>query len=462
MSFTSHEFAILLAATFALYYLPWFARLQVPLLVAASLVFYAFDQYLLLPLLLVAVVITYAAMLRAIARDRVSAAAGIAGNLGLLAFFKYKLLFVTPGQAVYTGQPAVDFLIGLPLPIGISFFVFHNISLIADYYTHGRDRPRPSPLDVVLYIMFFPQLVSGPITRAIGFLPQIGTKQFRDIPWAQAIRFLILGFFFKLVVANNLAQATAWMNPEASSALGGGDRLLLLFAYSCQIYADFMGYSVIALGLALLFGYRLPVNFDLPYAARSFSDFWNRWHISLSSWLRTYLYLPLGGNRRGRARTYLNLMIVMGLGGLWHGAAVSYLVWGLAHGALLAIERFVRDNLPWATRERLAASRIAGFGYSLFVFVAVSFCWLLFRFEHFPHAAAYLQAMAADPLGFRMGTNAYLLIVSAAAPVLIQHVFARRVDIAARPVPAAFLYAAMLFLAITERGADTPFIYFRF
>ena len=177
------------------------------------------------------------------------------------------------------------------------------------------------------------------------FMPQIKPKYLADVDVVEAAKWIVTGLFFKLYVANNLNTMTAYLDYPLYQTLNPPDRWTLLVLYSFQIYADFFGYSSIALGLGLLFGYRLPVNFNLPYISRSFSEFWTRWHMSLSNWLRTYLYIPLGGNRHGPMRTYLNLMIVMGLGGLWHGAALGYLAWGLLHGALTGDHQlFARED----------------------------------------------------------------------------------------------------------------------
>ena len=343
MSFISMEFFFLVVFTMILYYIPLFQKLQVFILVIASLIFYGWDQYRLIPLLMFTVFVTYFSMCGAIRGSKVFVTVGIISNLLILFFFKYKFLIFPSIADLLTDSDTVNFLLHLPLPIGISFFVFHNISLIVDSFKSGQYRDRPSAMQLVLYIIFFPQLVSGPITKASSFMPQIEPKFIYNVPWVQVGKLLITGLFFKLFCANNLAQATALMAPGFSSGLGGGDKLFMLFVYSFQIYADFFGYSTLALGLALLFGYRLPVNFQLPYIATSFSDFWNRWHISLSKWLKHYLYIPLGGNRISASRTYLHLLTVMVLGGLWHGAALSFAVWGFAHGALLAVERFVEQ-----------------------------------------------------------------------------------------------------------------------
>src|SRR6202171_5425447 len=337
MTFTSWQFGIFVAVVFGAYYLPPLRTFQVQLLVIASLFFYGYGQPELLPLLAVAVLGTYLFLILAL-RDRpVWLPIGIAFNLVLLAFFKYKFLFVEPTSAGLTGTAPIDILLRLPLPIGISFFVFHNISLLVDLTR--QKNAAPDLTSVFLYIIFFPQLVSGPITRAEMFMPQIKPKYFADVPFVEAAKWILTGFFFKLYVANNLNEMTSYMDFPLYETLQTQDRWLLVFLYSYQIYAVFFGYPAIAIGLGLLFGYRLPINFNLPYISVSFSVFWPRWHTSLSSWLRTYLYVPLGGNRHGAFRTYLNLMIVMGLGGLWHGAGLGYLLWGLLHGVLLVIER---------------------------------------------------------------------------------------------------------------------------
>jgi alginate O-acetyltransferase complex protein AlgI len=462
MSFISFEFLILVALTLVLYYLRPLRPFQVITLVASSLVFYAWDQWRLLPLLLLAVAVTYVSMSGAIRGSRSLAVMGVVSNLLMLCFFKYKFLVFPDPANLHTGNDVLDLLLRLPLPIGISFFVFHNISLIVDYFKYGQEREKPTAAQVLLYIIFFPQLVSGPITRAISFLPQIESKFIKDVPWIQAVQLLITGLFFKLFCANNLAQITAQMAPEFSSNLAGGDKIFLLFVYSFQIYADFFGYSTIALGLALLFGYRLPVNFKLPYTASSFSDFWNRWHISLSMWLRQYLYIPLGGNRVSPVNTYRNLLIVMVLGGLWHGAALSYAVWGFAHGAFLAVER-----LGAQTMERYAPgyrfNSIAKIAYCIFVFVCVSLCWLLFRFQDFSQASAYFLSILDSPMQFKMPSIGYILAFLYMSPVLLQHALAKRVDLASgNKVLTGIFFGCLLWLAFAEQGADTQFIYFRF
>ncbi|MEQ1860079.1 MAG: MBOAT family O-acyltransferase [Chthoniobacteraceae bacterium] len=461
MSFTSWPFALFVALIFLLYYAPWLRRWRVWLLVAGSIFFYAWDQWRLLPLLLATVLGTHACLILAMRGSRAWMWAGIAFNLSVLAFFKYKFLILSP--STHLGDGWLDVLLRLPLPIGISFFVFHNISLLVDFTRPDSTLPKPKLSEVFFYIIFFPQLVSGPITRARSFFPQIGEKLFRDVDWASAARWIIAGYFMKLFCANNLSQFTSYMDPKLNGTLSSLDRAFFLLLYSFQIYADFFGYSAIAIGLALLFGYRLPVNFRRPYLARSFADFWSRWHISLSTWLKNYLYVPLGGNRHGHARTYANLLIVMGLGGLWHGAGLGYLLWGLVHGALLAIERpFLDAEQRFQNRAPKWLARIASWGRIAFVFAVVSWAWLFFKLPRFDDATAYLHGMFTHAPRPGFAASFYVLALLYSAPVIVQHVcgwMAQREWF--RRIEPAFL-GLLIFVAIVECGPETAFIYFQF
>lgn len=456
MTFTSWQFGVFVAVVFALYYSPAIRPFQVHLLVLSSLFFYGYGQPELLPMLAVAVLGTYLFLTLAIEDRTIWLPVGIAFNLGLLVFFKYKFLFLD-SAATPTGVSAADFLLRLPLPIGISFFVFHNISLLVDL-TKGDARHRPDLTSAFLYIIFFPQLVSGPITRAQMFLPQIRQKFFADVPFVEAAKWILTGYFFKLYVANNLNEMTVYMDFPLFETVRTEDKWLLVFLYSYQIYADFFGYTAIAIGLGLLFGYRLPVNFNLPYVSASFSEFWTRWHISLSSWLRTYLYIPLGGNRRGTARTYLNIMIVMGLGGLWHGAGLSYLAWGAMHGVLLVLERAIFGNVDlnprWEAIVRPARICI--------VFFCVSMLWIFFKLPNFDHALAYLSGMFTVNVNPRQAKLFNSLALLYSLPVIIQHLAPRSLFEASRRQAEPFLYGLMAALTCVEAGPSTSFIYFQF
>jgi alginate O-acetyltransferase complex protein AlgI len=439
---------------FGLYYLPPLRAFQIRLLVIASLFFYGYGQPELLPLLAVAALGTYLFLLLALRNRPIWLPLGIAFNLALLAFFKYKFLFIAANSPDLAGAGPIDFLLRLPLPIGISFFVFHNISLLVDLT--GQKGSAPDLTRILLYIIFFPQLVSGPITRAEMFMPQIKPKAFADIPYVEAAKWIVTGFFFKLYVANNLNEMTSYMEFPLYETLQTQDRWLLVFLYSYQIYADFFGYSAIAIGLALLFGYRLPINFNLPYVATSFSEFWTRWHMSLSNWLRTYLYIPLGGNRHGAPRTYLNLMVVMGLGGLWHGAGLNYLAWGLMHGALLVLERPLLAGLQSIDSAVFRALRMSC------VFLCVSMLWIFFKLPNFDHAISYLTGMFAASTNPTPPKLFYNLALLYSLPVMIQHLsFGALVERRLRAVE-PFLYGAMVALMYLEAGPETAFIYFQF
>jgi alginate O-acetyltransferase complex protein AlgI len=460
VTFTSLQFVAFTAIIFGVYYLPALRDFQVQLLVLASLLFYGSGQPGLLPLLVFAVLGTYLLLILALQNRLVWLPVGIAFNLGLLAFFKYKFLFFDAASPAISDAAAINFLLRLPLPIGISFFVFHNISLLVDL-TKISHQERPSLTSVFLYIIFFPQLVSGPITRAENFLPQIQPKFLSDVPFVDAAKWIVSGYFFKLFVANNLNQMTTYMNFPLYESVHAADRWLLVLLYSYQIYADFLGYSSIAIGLGLLFGYRLPVNFNLPYISRSFAEFWTRWHISLSTWLRTYLYIPLGGNRLGRARTYCNLMIVMGLGGLWHGAAFSYLAWGLLHGLFLVIERPLLAGLEGLSKIRMLGQAVTALRI-LVVFGCVSLAWVFFKLPNIDHALSFFEGMFTDsPIANSARIYRSLALIYA-LPVILQHLTPRDWLATSRQGLDPYLYGVMAVLLLVESGPDTSFIYFQF
>jgi alginate O-acetyltransferase complex protein AlgI len=287
-------------------------------------------------------------------------------------------------------------------------------------------------------------------------MPQIKPKYFADVPFVEAAKWILTGFFFKLYVANNLNEMTSHMDFPLYETLQTQDRWLLVFLYSYQIYADFFGYSAIAIGLALLFGYRLPVNFNLPYISVSFAEFWTRWHISLSRWLRTYLYVPLGGNRHGTGRTYLNLMVVMGLGGLWHGAGLSYLTWGLLHGLLLVVER------PFITRLRSIDLTVVRAARMSFVFVCITMLWIFFKLPNFDHAIGYLSGMFRPTANPNPTKLFYTLALLYSLPVIVQHFVPRSLFEGRLRCAEPYLYGSMAALMYLEAGPETSFIYFQF
>jgi alginate O-acetyltransferase complex protein AlgI len=468
--FNSWAFVTLVAIVFPTYYLPAFRRLQVPLLLAASLVFYGYSQPALLALLVFSIAInavsSYFVTFGASSRRLAWAVLGVATNLAVLVFFKYSgLIYRTLGgdQSDAIGE----FILSIPLPIGISFFTFQGISLVVDTYRNIHAEMPTFELDrnfarhllrIAFFKAFFPQLVAGPIVKAHEFLPQIAVKTLAHIDRYAVAKNLIIGYFLKMVVADHLKDVTFWLAYPAFLNWSSSTLLALLFGYSMQIFADFAGYSLIALGLAGLFGYRLPTNFNYPYIAESFSEFWQRWHISLSSFLRQYLYIPLGGNRSGPARTYLNLFVVMFLGGLWHGAAWSYAIWGSVHGLALAGERLARGNHP--ARTRAWWLRVSN---ALLVFAFVTGAWLLFKLPNFSHVIAFVHAVASQ---WSIAPN-YLLVFNVAlysVPVAAYYAYylARRAGWSLAARGETVVLGTLLALIVLESGSPGAFIYFQF
>ncbi len=474
MLFTSFEFFILLLITFGVYYLPipYFKKgsTQLVILILASVIFYGYYEPSLLFLLLfsgaVNMVTSYLVSFGKPKNRFPIAAAGVITNLLVLAFFKYSPLIAT---SFFDTQNGIGhFLITIPLPIGISFFTFEGISLVIDTYKGHSDDKFKNLVDKsfithirnsFFFIVFFPHLVSGPILKAHDFIPQIGAKQFKNIDWQYCFKTLVVGFFLKLVIADNLKDFTASMIYPGFTTLSSLTLFTMLLGYSFQIFSDFAGYSLIALGLAGLFGYRLMENFNFPYISATFSEFWRRWHISLSTFLKEYLYFPLGGNQKGKVRTYINLAITMILGGLWHGAAWSYAVWGAFHGGALALERLFNDKVKLTIKK-------GSFFYAvkiLFVFIMVTLAWLLFKLPNFSQVIEYMKSLFSNT---SMVTNyiSVFLILLYSLPVVLYHLmylkrqsapnFLRRLDF--------LFYAIMLFLIFTNSGTPGAFIYFQF
>jgi alginate O-acetyltransferase complex protein AlgI len=300
-------------------------------------------------------------------------------------------------------------------------------------------------------------LIAGPIVKARDFLPQIVPKYLKEINREKVFKDLVLGYFLKMVVADNLKDFTFWIEYPYFQEYKTIDLIMMLFGYSSQIFADFAGYSLIAIGLAGLFGYQLRDNFNFPYIASSFKDFWKRWHISLSSFLMEYLYFPLGGSKKGKARTYINLFIVMALGGLWHGAAWSYMIWGFTHGLFLAMERFIFDKF------KINPSRFNNIFYSFFVFTVVTFAWLLFKLPDFSHVLLYIKTIFTNA-SFSFSKTLFLNIFIFSLPVYIYHFRKIFTSISKqKTVDYRYVaYAIMIFLIISNSGTSGAFIYFQF
>ena len=473
MLFNSFEFLFLVIITFILYYIPFFKKSQVMLLIIASFVFYAW--YLPILTLLLFFSGTINALFSHLVFDRNTgqklywATAGVAVNLLILAFFKYNRLIAETiaGNLEQVGSGG-SFILAIPLPIGISFFTFQGISLVVDVY---RASGKNIDLDYIkrnrfhhwyhslFYLSFFAQLVAGPIVKAHDFMPQIQRKYLSEIDWEKAVKVLIIGYFLKMVIADNLKDYTYWITYPYFQNLSSIYLISLLFGFSMQIFADFAGYSMIAVGIGELFGYQLPVNFNFPYISRSFSEFWQRWHISLSMWLKEYLYFPLGGNRKGKIRIYINLFIVMFLGGLWHGASWSYAVWGTFHGILLAVERFFSKR-----KEPVDGNGFMTFFKISVVFISVTLAWLLFRLSDFEHVILYMKAISNNWSKDINETELFHIFIFS-IPIVLYHmlyVFKDRFGFRTVKKNEGMIYAVLLFLIISNSGGQTEFIYFQF
>jgi len=398
MNFISFEFVGFLGAVYVLHWMLPQARARNWLLTGASYLFYAAWDWRFCLLMLFVTVNAFAAGLLvsrlAISGRKAILAASIGIDLAVLAFFKYYNFFASNAAAALAdlGVPSNPLLFQIVLPVGISFYTFHAISYVVDVY-RGKVRPETSFVDVALYISFFPQLIAGPIVRATFIMPQIQRRRpFSRSQQALGIRLLLRGFVYKAVAANILAQIAdpvfAHLDQYDAHAL-----LTAVVAFYGQIYFDFAGYSSMAIGTARLFGYRFPQNFDYPYSSASVTEFWRRWHMSLSFWLRDYLYIPLGGNRGGRFAVYRNLTITMLLGGLWHGAAWNYVIWGLLHGFGLCLNKAwvgVRPNLPVAVNWQSGWwSTVAVILTQLWVMVA----WVFFRCDGVAEANTVLGSI---------------------------------------------------------------------
>jgi alginate O-acetyltransferase complex protein AlgI len=469
MLFNSYSFLILLAVTLFLYYLPPLRAAQIPILLVSSVIFYGYTQPDLVILLVVSISVNAVAgylLERPQSPNRKAIAiAGVCANLFILMFFKYATLFArTLGLSGAESSLAYK-LLHIPLPLGISFFTFQGISLVVDTYRTPGQYPELTRsfgrywLNIGFFKAFFPQLVSGPIVKAHEFLPQIRMKTLRDVPVEAAFKSLILGYFLKMVVADNLKDQTAWLADFYFQKVSSLTLSALLVGYSFQIFSDFAGYSLIALGLGRLFGYELPVNFNFPYISRSFSEFWTRWHISLSSFLREYLYIPLGGNRHGPLRTYANLLIVMLLGGFWHGAGWNYALWGLFHGLCLVVERLVGAHRPVAMSPLKSMARMA------IVFTAVSFGWLLFKLPTLHLVGEFLKCLFTNSgrthnFGILSGVFLYGSVVVAWHLYYLLCEWRPRWDWQRHFAPVA--YGILMFLILTNSGRPGEFIYFQF
>lgn len=371
------------------------------LLFASYFFFYYSSNYLILLLIISTVLDFYVAReiwnTKDVTKKKILLIISLAGNLGLLGFFKYADFAVLQFNILgnyFNFANDIPFL-NLALPIGISFYTFQTISYTVDVY-RGNLQPSKSFREFALFVTFFPQLVAGPIVRAVDFLPQLREKMqvggnslkqilIHNSNLKLGITIMSFGFLKKMFFADNIAPI---VNDIFAYPIGQDSFVIILgtIAFGIQIYCDFSGYSDIAIGAALILGFKIRKNFNKPYFAISPSDFWNKWHISLSSWLRDYLYIPLGGNRKSSIRTYVNLSTVMFLGGLWHGASWNFVIWGLMHGMYLSVHKIISDRFPVLQNHKFFSSKIGKiisiFIMQYFVFLA----WIPFRVNDLDYA----------------------------------------------------------------------------
>ena len=384
-------------------------------------------------------------------------------NLGMLFYFKYTNFFLSGFQAL-TGQPVP--VLHVLLPVGISFYTFQTLSYTIDVY-RGQIKPLRNIWDFAFFVSFFPQLVAGPIVRASDFIPQIPKKPFisrEDM--GRAVLLIAAGLFKKAVISDYISLNYVERIFDNPGLYSGIENLLGVYGYALQIYCDFSGYSDIAIGIALLLGYRLPPNFLSPYQSTSITEFWRRWHISLSSWLRDYLYIPLGGNRNGVVRQYVNLFLTMLLGGLWHGASLTFVAWGALHGAALAVDKLFQKVFKPGDN---ALVKLLGW---LITFHFVCFCWIFFRAGTFEVATQVIHqiihnlrpdllpaVLASFRPVFALVALGYVLhFIPDGLTFRLESVLAQR-----SVVTQALVLTVIIWLVIQVKSAEIqPFIYFQF
>jgi alginate O-acetyltransferase complex protein AlgI len=387
-------------------------------------------------------------------------------NLGMLAYFKYTNFLVGSFFSLTGGSfENMDIF----LPVGVSFFTFQSLSYTLDVY-RGNIKPVNSLIDYAFFVTFFPQLVAGPIVRAVDFLPQINkptlvTKEM----FGRAVFLIGCGLFKKAVISDYISINFVDRVFESPALYSGLENIFAIYGYALQIYCDFSGYSDMAIGIALLLGFHFPLNFDSPYQSKNITEFWRRWHISLSTWLRDYLYISLGGNRKGKRRAYLNLMITMLLGGLWHGASWRFIIWGGLHGAaLIAHKKFKEWLLEYGDLPGHTSSKLE----MLLTFHFVCFCWIFFRapsmqavgdmfgqiFLHLNPQILFEFISGYSNVIFLMALGYTLHFLPSRFEVSLQH----KIIESSLFVKACWITVIILFVIQTQSAEIQPFIYFQF
>jgi len=476
MVFNSYTFVVFFIIILVLHNLPFSWKTKKINLLLASYIFYAAWNPPFILLLWLSTVVDFFVgralyTQQNLTKKRLLLVVSLIGNLGMLCFFKYGT-FLLDNFTLLVNALGADFHPAKPniiLPAGISFYTFTTLCYTIDMY-HKKSEPVKSMLDFSLFVTFFPHLVAGPIVRPPQLVPQFETerhttkKQLFD-----GLLLLSLGLFLKVVLADSMLAGPANEMFGAHSTVAALDAWAGVLAFSGQIFFDFAGYSTCAIGVAMCLGFVLPQNFNYPYAATGFSDFWRRWHITLSAWLRDYLYIPLGGNRKGHTRTYINLMLTMLLGGLWHGASWTFVVWGGLHGFYLWVEKLVDDRTGGITALSLSAKKtFNGLLYALFTFFLINITWVFFRADGFTKAWSIFKSMFGMHTGEPVLTTLAVIKVAVIIPVMLLMQWLMRntkvIDMAYK-MPwwlLGIIWSVLLLLLVWSQESSSSFIYFQF
>jgi len=475
MLYNSWEYLAFLLVVLVFYYMLQ-TRWQNVLLLAASYFFYGWWDYRFLSLLLISTVTDYFCALKIENAQKQGAkrfylTLSIVINLGLLGFFKYFNFFVDSAASLLSsiGFQPNEYTLKIILPVGISFYTFQTLSYTIDVY-RKKMKPTKNMVDFALFVSFFTQLVAGPIERATRLLHQIENKRNVDFSKIRSGIFLIfLGLFKKIAIADGIAKVIdpCFTNPYSYLS---GELWTGAYLFSIQIYCDFSGYSDMARGTGKLLGIDIMKNFNHPYLSKSVTEFWQRWHISLSTWLRDYLYIPMGGNRKGKLRTYLNLMTVMVLGGLWHGASWNFVLWGGLHGFYLSVHRFFTSlfSKEQSSEKPDQDTIVSKTVKILFIFHLVSLTWIFFRCPDLNTSLFYLLKLSSDYFIPNISLMNIAQFMFFALPVIIIDLSQERTNdehsMLKWPFPIRALVYIYMFLMMLYMSPEknVPFIYFQF
>jgi alginate O-acetyltransferase complex protein AlgI len=459
MLFYQVEFLVFLCILLGLLAIIGKSEYRKVILLAASYYFYAFFDYRFLSLIIISTVTDYCvgralSITKRINGRRLLLLISLLVNISILGFFKYYNFFIGSFVNAFGISGGNRYILDLALPLGISYYTFQTINYTIDVYNRKIETCN-NLLDYALFVGFFPSLLSGPIMRASKFLPQVrlgGALRLADV--SQGIRLFVIGLFMKIFIADRLGMFVDVVF-ESPGVFNSSTVWLAVCSYTLQLYMDFAGYSNMAIGVARMLGYDIGINFNFPYLSTSISEFWKRWHISLSTWIRDYLYIPLGGSRKGEIRSYINVVFVMLLCGLWHGASWTFVLWGGYHGIALAVQKL------WG-RSHIKLPALAGWAMTMLI---VSVGWIFFRSPDLNHAIIILRQMFLPEAGVNW---TFPFAVFAIAGTLVVHLIELhgRVDFHRLPLHAwytpAILFSMIWMVVIFHPKGFRPFVYLNF